>query len=136
MKHSIDWLRCCCCFVFFSGAVVHKLMRHKTSIISVAFTTDSNIAITGKISYSIDCFILIRFSASQDGLLSIWSTLTGIHLSAFHFNHPLVKLNVSRSGSMINSFKWFAIYMFFNYSSSTLCSHSTKYTFSCYAKSF
>ncbi|CAF1470789.1 unnamed protein product [Adineta ricciae] len=68
---------------FKDGAVVHKFTRHKTTIVAVAFANDSNIAIT----------------ASQDGFLSAWSTLTGISLAAFHFNHTLVKLLVSESGT-------------------------------------
>lgn len=31
------------------GAVVHKLMGHKASIVYVAFTSDSNMAITGNL---------------------------------------------------------------------------------------
>ena len=82
------------------GAVVHKLMRHKTTIVSVSLTIDSNMAITGRIDFIELRFlaITILFSASQDGLLSAWSTMTGIHLAAFHFNHTLVKLLVSQSG--------------------------------------
>lgn len=34
-------------FIYILGAVVHKLIRHKTTVVSVAFTSDGNIAITG-----------------------------------------------------------------------------------------
>jgi hypothetical protein len=57
--------------------------------------------------------IIILLLASQDGLLSAWSTMTGIHLAAFHFNHPLVKLLVSQSGGTdheLNEFKFFFIF--------------------------
>ena len=78
---------------------------------------------------------MILFSASQDGLLSAWSTLTGIHLAAFHFNHTLVKLLVSQSGGIednnLNKFNHF-----FTFFSSTLCSNSRKHTLCCYAESF
>jgi hypothetical protein len=33
---------------FILGAVVHKLLRHRTTIVSVSFTANGNIAITGK----------------------------------------------------------------------------------------
>jgi hypothetical protein len=47
--------------------------------------------------------IIIRtYLASQDGLLSAWSTMTGIRLAAFYFNHHLVKLHVSQSGGTDN----------------------------------
>ncbi len=39
--------------------------------------------------------------------------MTGIHLAAFHFNHPLVKLLVSQSGGIdnkLNEFKLFYIF--------------------------
>ncbi|CAF3390722.1 unnamed protein product [Rotaria sp. Silwood1] len=44
-------------------------------------------------------FFLSSVPASQDGLLSAWSTITGIHLATFHFNQNLVKLLVSQSGA-------------------------------------
>jgi hypothetical protein len=33
---------------FIAGAVVHKLIKHKTAIVSVSLTADGNIAITGR----------------------------------------------------------------------------------------
>lgn len=52
----------------------------------------------------------LEFSASQDGFLSAWSTLAGIHLAAFHFNHPLTKLNVSQSGGRNNHMSYLSIF--------------------------
>lgn len=40
----------------------------------------------------------IPFSGSQDGFISSWSVMSGLHLAAFHFNHTLIKLLVSQSG--------------------------------------
>ncbi len=85
-----------------SGAVVHKLILHQTTIVSVAFTADGNIAITGKnVLINIHFLSVGYFSASQDGLLSAWSTMTGIRLTIFHFNQNLVKLLVSQTGGRI-----------------------------------
>ncbi|UJR10356.1 hypothetical protein I4U23_014561 [Adineta vaga] len=69
-------------WLFKDGTVVYKLLRHKTAIVCVSLTTDGTIAIT----------------ASHDGLLSVWSTITGIYIATFHFNHNLVKLNISPNG--------------------------------------
>jgi hypothetical protein len=85
---------------FSLGAVVHKLIRHQTAIVSVALTTDGSIAITGERFFQL-IFIELRtwvFSASSDGLLSAWSKITGLILTTFHFNQNLVKLLVSQSG--------------------------------------
>lgn len=91
----------------FTGAVVHKLIKHKSTIVSVGFTADGNIAITGKQIFSIKCFPFRKsnfslFQASQDGFLAAWSTMTGIHLAAFHFNQILVKLLVAPTGGIDN----------------------------------
>ena len=86
------------------GAVVHKLMGHKNAIVSVSFTTDCNMAITGKGQLLLHCSVSIASllrQASQDGLLSAWSTLTGVHLATFHFNQNLVKLLVAPTGGRI-----------------------------------
>ena len=85
------------------GAVVHKLIGHKNAIVSVSFTTDCNMAITGKelfLHWSMTTTRLLC-PASQDGLLSAWSTLTGVHLATFHFNQNLVKLLVAPTGGRI-----------------------------------
>ena len=85
------------------GAVVHKLMGHKNAIVSVSFTTDCNMAITGKgqMPYCSISSVSLLCQASQDGLLSAWSTLTGVHLATFHFNQNLVKLLVAPTGGRI-----------------------------------
>ena len=39
--------------------------------------------------------------------------MTGIHLAAFHFNHPLVKLYVSQSGGIDNKLNELNCFIFF-----------------------
>lgn len=75
-------------------------MGHKTGIVSVSFTTDSNMTITG-ISIDDHHPMSHRFNkslASQDGLLLAWSTHSGTRLATFHYNQDLAKLLVAPCG--------------------------------------
>ena len=55
---------------FLAGAVVHKLVGHQSTIVSVAFTIDSSIAITGKTFASINILVHPRLCS-----LPGWSPL-------------------------------------------------------------
>ncbi|CAF4681621.1 unnamed protein product, partial [Rotaria sp. Silwood1] len=80
-----------------SGKLTQVLVEHEQSITAVAISEDGKHVLTGDKS---GLSIIWSFKdASQDGLLSAWSTITGIHLATFHFNQNLVKLLVSQSGA-------------------------------------
>ena len=103
---------------------------------SVALSTDGNVAITGMKVFQLT-FIrqMVFFVASSDGLLSAWSTVTGLNLATFHFNQNLVKLLVSQSGGRIARPNQSIDLLAVSLSSSSLRSHSPKYTLCGHVKS-